>query len=52
MAKESNARLMQEETWMDWFETMPILMVDFATSNHQGFNDLVNEAMIEYNLTL
>jgi hypothetical protein len=52
MAKESNARLMQEETWMDWFETMPILMVDFATSNHQGFNVLVNEAMIEYNLTL
>ncbi len=52
MAKVGNIRLLQEENWMDWLSTMPIFMVDFATSNHDGFNVLVNEAIIAYNLTL
>lgn len=51
MAKEGNARLLEED-WISWLETMPILMVDFATTNHRGFNVLVNEGLIAYNLTL
>jgi hypothetical protein len=52
MASEGNAQLLHQESFTDWFTSMPILMVDFATTNHGGFNVLVNEAIIAYNLTL
>lgn len=52
MAAVGNAALLQQENFNAWFETMPILMVDFSTSGHQNFNVLANEAIIAYNLTL
>lgn len=52
MAAVGNAKLLKHENVSDWFETMPILMVDFSTSGYQNFNVLANEAIIAYNLTL
>ena len=48
MADWFNATILAEDL-SSWFNTMPILVVDFADSGRGSFNRNINEFIIEYN---
>lgn len=52
LARMFNPILVAQEDFTDWLSAMPIVMVDYATSSKQNFNQIVNEALIEYNQSL
>ncbi len=53
MAQKTNAKIIEnEERFKNWLTVMPIVMVDYVTSNKSNFNELANQYIKEYNETL
>jgi hypothetical protein len=52
MAQKSNPQLIAEEDFKNWFTKMPVLWVDNADDNTNGFNDYVIGFINQYNRNL
>ena len=48
-ARGFNAALIGRAEFLTWLAAMPVVMVDFADSNHLAFNDEVMELIVSYN---
>lgn len=51
-AQFHNKALINYENFDKWLTVMPIVMVDFTTSTHGNFNDIVNKKIMNYNKSL
>jgi len=47
-ARGFNADLVAREEFFTWLAAMPVVMVDYADTNHRGFNDDVMELILTY----
>lgn len=52
LAENFNSVLIENEFFNQWFEVMPVFMVDYCNSSAGYFNNIVNDAIIEYNKKL
>jgi hypothetical protein len=52
MARQGNPSIVKHPNFQLWLTTMPIVMVDYATSQHHDFNTMLNEAVTTYNANL
>lgn len=52
LAENFNSILVENEFFNQWFEVMPVFMVDYCNSSAGYFNNIVNDAIIEYNKKL
>ena len=52
MVRQGNPSIVKHPNFQLWLTTMPIVMVDYATSQHHDFNTMLNEAVTTYNANL
>ncbi|MDP3130886.1 MAG: hypothetical protein Q8N15_06135, partial [Bacillota bacterium] len=48
-ARGFNAALIERAEFLSWLASMPVVMVDYADSNHLSFNDALMELIVSYN---
>lgn len=52
LARVFNQKLVAHDEFASWLESMPIVMVDYATGSQGDFNETINEIILDYNQSL
>jgi hypothetical protein len=48
-ARDFNSSLIEQPNFLVWLAQMPIVMVDYANTNDEEFNDRIMEILQNYN---